>query len=63
MTILETNRLAKLYDREDGFKDPNWPGPNYYDDCKKFSWKDVLVENHKAYYVEKGLTYPDYKAI
>ena len=45
----------------DALADPNWPGPNYYDDCKKFSWKEVLVKNHKAYYVAKGQSYPDYK--
>ena len=43
--------------------DPNWPGPNYYDDCKKFEWKQVLVKNHKAFYIKRGLTYPDYKKL
>ena len=45
----------------DALADPNWPGPNYYKDCKMFSWKEVLVKNHKAYFVNKGQTYPDYK--
>ena len=25
-------------------ENPYWPGPNYYDECKKFSWVEVLVD-------------------
>ena len=64
LTILEIEKLFRDNNTPTGvLKDPNWPGPKYYSECKKFSWKEVLVKNHQAYYVKKGLTYPDYKAI
>ena len=41
--------------QENLIADPKRPGPNYYDDCKKFNWVDVLVQNHKSELLEKGL--------
>ena len=35
------------YNMGDKIPDPNRPGPNYYDNCKKFNWVDALVKKHK----------------
>ena len=63
LTILELEKIYKDNDKASFLKDPSWPGKSYYDDCKLFEWKQVLVDNHKAYYIKKGLTYPDWVAL
>ena len=37
-------------------KDPNRPGPNYYDDCIEFNWIDHIVNKHKKHLKRNGLS-------
>ena len=39
--------ILQDFNRMDVWEDPNRPGPNYYDGCKKFDWVDALTKKHK----------------
>ena len=61
--IQETDTIFAEEGKSEFLENPNWPGPKYYDDCKKFSWVEVLVENNNSYYVKKGQTIPEWKKL
>ena len=59
--IALTEKIYKENGKEEYLVDANWPGPKYYDDCKKFSWVEVLVKSHKSYYINNNKKVPDWK--
>ena len=61
--IALTDKLYRENDVAFHLEDPGWPGPKYYDDCKKFSWVEVLVKSHKSYYISNNKDVPDWKKI
>lgn len=44
----------------DKLENPDRPGPDYYSECKKFSWVDQLIEKHKKQVKESGGKYSDF---